>query len=128
MQFDVRPETLRSNLISFGVLARQIPPSRQGRPVAISTLHRWRRGMRGVHLDAVCIGGRWYTSTDAFQRFCSELTRTRDSPPNPHSCPSQADKAVDAAGDRAPLGLRGFPATCHNAIVPPALLIDFDGT
>lgn len=108
MPIDVRPETLRSNLISFSTLARQIPPSRQGRPVAISTLHRWRRGMRGVRLDAVCIGGTWYTSAAAFQKFCDEITRGRDSPPIPQYIPGQPDDAVDVA-----LATYGFESVRH---------------
>lgn len=97
MNIDIRSETLRSELISFSTLARQIPPSRNGRPVAISTLHRWKLGMQGVRLDAVRIGGRWYTSIAAFQKFCDELTRCRDSPPSLQPYPEEADDAVDVA-------------------------------
>ena len=97
MNIDIRSETLRSDLISFSTLARQIPPSRNGRPVAISTLHRWKRGMQGVRLDAVRIGGRWYTSIAAFQKFCDELTRCRNSPPSLQPYPDEADDAVDLA-------------------------------
>lgn len=97
MHIDVRPESLSSDLISFPALARKIPPSRQERPVAIGTIHRWRRGMRGIRLDAIRIGGRWYTSAAAFQKFCDELTRSRDAPPIPQSCPNQADDAIDVA-------------------------------
>ena len=40
-----------------------------------STLHRWRlRGIRGVKLDTILIGGRRYTSREALQRFFAATT------------------------------------------------------
>ena len=92
-------DIIRESLIPFGVLAHEIPPSRGGRPVAVSTLHRWRlHGSLGVKLEAVCIGGRWYCSREAFQRWCDAVTarRTRTLPAT-NSSPSSGDAAIDTA-------------------------------
>jgi len=62
-------------LIPF-VAARQVFPGRHGRGVSLSTLHRWqRRGVRGVRLETVLVGGVRYTSREALNRFVSTITR-----------------------------------------------------
>ena len=46
----------------------------------VSTLHRWRlRGVRGVKLETVLIGGRRFTSEEALRRFADRLTRVSES-------------------------------------------------
>jgi hypothetical protein len=41
----------------------------------LSTLHRWRlRGIRGVNLKCVLIGGRWMVSDDALEEFFEQTT------------------------------------------------------
>lgn len=45
------------------------------RPV-LSTLHRWRSpGVRGIRLEAVRMGSRWYTSEGAISRFNAALNQ-----------------------------------------------------
>jgi len=45
-----------------------------GRPVHTSTLHRHRlRGVRGVKLECLRIGARWFTSKQAIARFIGKL-------------------------------------------------------
>jgi len=45
----------------------------QGHP-HVSTFHRWRlRGIRGVKLETVLVGGRRYVSRESLRRFCEEL-------------------------------------------------------
>ena len=40
-----------------------------------STLWRWLKyGKKGIYLAARKVGGHWYTSEEAFQRFCDEIT------------------------------------------------------
>ncbi len=56
-------------------LARELPRRRGNRPVHVSTIHRWRsRGLRGIQLEAVRLGGAWCTTWKAFRRFCQQLT------------------------------------------------------
>lgn len=53
-----------------------------GRRIHPSTLHRWRlRGVRGVRLDTVLIGGTRYTSTEALSRFFAATTAAADGQP-----------------------------------------------
>ena len=55
--------------------ARMLPTRRKGRPVHVSTIHRWMSsGVNGVRLDAIKIGGALHTSVEALQRFADELT------------------------------------------------------
>ena len=66
-------------LIAFCELARELLLGKGGRPIAVSTLHRWRaRGVAGgIKLEAVRVGGRWCTSWAAFSRFNAKVTATK---------------------------------------------------
>lgn len=67
-------------LISFHELARSLPSRRNGRPLHVSTIHRWRsRGLGGIRLEAVRIGGAWHSSEEAFSRFTARLTARAES-------------------------------------------------
>jgi len=69
----------RDKLLTFRELSAKIPPRRNNRPAAISTIHRWRsRGIRGTRLEAIRVGGAWLTSEQAFSRFCERLTLGND--------------------------------------------------
>ena len=71
MSHDLTQETL----ITFATLAKRQPRRQRGRPVHVSTIHRWRNpGIRGVRLEAVRAGAAWVTSMEAFGRFCRRLT------------------------------------------------------
>lgn len=55
--------------------ARKRPAGRNNRPTHVSTVYRWiSKGVRGVKLEAIRIGGRLYTSDEALQRFAERLT------------------------------------------------------
>ena len=59
--------------------ARRLPLTRN-KPVHISTLVRWiQRGVRGVKLEAIRLGGRWYTSSDAIDTFIGTSPARRSS-------------------------------------------------
>jgi len=91
-------------LITFRTLAKRLPPGRNGRMVAISTIHRWRlHGTRGVRLEAASVGGRWVTSEEAFQRFSDRLGETKnggasEASPRPVRDNDAIDKSLDAEG------------------------------
>lgn len=71
MQIDPNCE----HLITFKELAESLPRRRGDRPIHLSTIHRWRsRGLKGIRLEAIRIGGSWCTSREAFGRFASRLT------------------------------------------------------
>jgi hypothetical protein len=70
----------------------------------VSTLYRWaQRGVKGVRLETVVVGGRRYTSVEALQRFAQRLTAD-PSPPvptkakgmSPHS--AQVERELEALG------------------------------
>ncbi len=63
------------NLEKFSAIADRLPQMRQGKKVAVSTLHRWRTvGCRGVFLKAVRTPSGWCTTMAAVRRFFMKLT------------------------------------------------------
>ena len=68
-------------LIPFVEAAKQLPRRRAGRATHASTIHRWRiRGLRGVRLEAVRIGGIWHTSIAALHRFFKRRSLVESEP------------------------------------------------
>lgn len=68
-----------------------------GRP-DISTLHRWRtKGVRGVRLVTVRIGGRRFVSRKSLEQFSARLTAVVDGTNTPSMPQSVRRRAVDAA-------------------------------
>lgn len=62
------------SLVPLSKAAGWVPPTR-GRRVHPSTLWRWaERGVRGVNLEVVRVGGTVMTSQDALTRFFRALT------------------------------------------------------
>jgi hypothetical protein len=60
--------------IPFAEAARRLPRLRAGRPVSPATLWRWAsRGLRGVRLETVRVGGTTCTSVEALRRFFARL-------------------------------------------------------
>ena len=74
-------EIAKESLISLHEIPQRLPPRRSGRPVHMSTVYRWiQRGVRGVRLEAVRIGGILSTSREALQRFAEQLSGELDLP------------------------------------------------
>src|SRR5690242_14312428 len=66
---------LSETVVSYRDVISNILPDRDGKRIHVGTLHRWRtRGLRGVRLHSVKLGGRWHTSVQALQRFFDSLT------------------------------------------------------
>jgi hypothetical protein len=86
-------------------LPDRIPP-RAGRKLSIPTSYRWStRGVRGIVLETVQVGGTRYTSAEAVQRFTDALTRARDGQSPSERAPvvvkkrlAQTAAALDAIG------------------------------
>ncbi|MEX2389193.1 MAG: DUF1580 domain-containing protein [Phycisphaeraceae bacterium] len=72
-------------LIPIREVPKRLPARPSGRQMHISAIYRWiQRGVRGVKLEAVKIGGSSYTSLEALQRFSEQLTlqnKERRDPP-----------------------------------------------
>ena len=72
---DISAETL----IPLSEAPKHLPPRPNGKRVHISACYRWiSRGVRGVHLESIKIGGSTYTSKEALQRFADRLSRASD--------------------------------------------------
>ena len=63
------------NLIPIRDVPRRLPPRPTGKRVHISAVYRWiQRGVQGVRLEYIKIGGTTYTSKEALQRFADRHT------------------------------------------------------
>ena len=68
-------------LISLNEAAAILPRRRAGRKCAVSTLHRWRlKGIKGVCLETVKIGGVRMTSREALERFIRRVSSDSERP------------------------------------------------
>jgi hypothetical protein len=89
----------REQIRTLSQAAQELP----GRP-HVSTLWRWsRRGVRGVTLETVSIGGRRYTSREALGRFTAALsdhhTASGPRPSTPDRARAlQTERELDRAG------------------------------
>jgi hypothetical protein len=67
--------------------------------VSLSTAWRWcLRGIRGHQLESFSVGGRKYTTREAFARW---MARTNGEPVAAGQTPRQRERAIDAAEKRA---------------------------
>jgi hypothetical protein len=85
------------NLISLREVPRHLPTRPNGKRVHISAIYRWvSRGVRGVKLEAIRIGGTMYTSTEALGRFgmrLNDAARSAQLPPDSPARKRQVDQA-----------------------------------
>lgn len=57
-------------LVPLREVSKLLPSRPNGKRVHISAIYRWvQRGIKGIRLDAIRIGGTTYTSREALQRF-----------------------------------------------------------
>src|SRR5262245_44002875 len=88
--------------LSDRALIRDLPRRRRGRRPHVSTLYRWAmRGLRGVRLETICVGGTLCTSREAVLRFFEALTQQRQTHAKGPTVSSQAqadavNKQLDA--------------------------------
>ena len=84
-------------------------PRRGGKKVHISTVWRWvNRGVRGVKLESLTIGGRRYVRPEALEVFLEALNRPQTAAPQPQQPTQRRREAERAAREVARiLGERG---------------------
>ncbi len=89
------------SLILIRDVPRLLPPRPNGKRVHISACYRWlSRGVKGVVLESVKIGGSTYTSQEALQRFVEEVSSACDHRGvQPHT-PARRQKEIDDASRR----------------------------
>ena len=86
---DLSTETL----IPWQQVAKYVP----GQP-HVSTLHRWRlRGVRGIRLETLLIGGKRFSSREAITRFIVALNADDAPSAQPTFTASQRQRMSDAA-------------------------------
>lgn len=97
-------------LIPIREAPRHLPKRPNGKRIHTSACYRWiSRGVRGVRLDSIKIGGSTYTSMEALQRFGDRLATGRsigpeDEPATPRMRQRQIERAANAVGRQ--LGLQ----------------------
>lgn len=68
-------DVTNEQLLPIRDVPRQLPARPNGKRLHISVVYRWiMRGVRGVVLESVRIGGTTYTSREALQRFADRLS------------------------------------------------------
>jgi uncharacterized protein DUF1580 len=84
---------LNEVLIRFADAAKEFP----GNP-SQATLHRWRlRGVRGVKLETVLVGGKRFTSFSALERFSRAVTSAAAGDPQAIRSPNRRESAMRRA-------------------------------
>jgi hypothetical protein len=83
-------------LVPLQEVPRLLPPRPSGKRVHVSAVYRWaQRGVGGLRLEAVRVGGTTYTSREALQRFAR--TPRDDVPPPGPPDPGRERQIQDAA-------------------------------
>jgi hypothetical protein len=83
----------REHMLTITSAARELP----GKP-HVSTLWRWiNRGVRGVRLSTIMVGGTRYTSREALQTFCEATTAAADGTATPSRTSKQRQRDIDRA-------------------------------
>lgn len=89
-------DTTKEKIRSFAQVGRHGRPP-DSRPLAPSTIWRWhKKGISGVRLETICIGGTRYTSVEALQRFFDAVTlarSTQDAAEEPNAAPGTRSAA-----------------------------------
>jgi hypothetical protein len=100
-------------LVPISDVPRKLPPRSSGKRVHISAVYRWiQRGVRGVHLEVLKIGGTAYTSVEALQRFADQLSQARQGASIQTVTPAQRQRQIERAKRRvaAVLGRKSLPS------------------
>ena len=82
-------------LVSLHDVPKLLPPRPNGKRLHISAIYRWvQRGIRGIRLEVIRVGGTTYTSREALQRFSSPTEA-------PHETANHSTAARQRQIDRA---------------------------
>lgn len=90
----------QENVVSLMAATKHVP-KRNGKRPAFTTLLRWaKRGLRGVRLETVRVGGTICTSLEALDRFFDRLSEPEDRTvlPSDRQRAQQAAKRLEKAG------------------------------
>lgn len=63
-----------------------------------STVWRWvLKGVRGIRLETIVVGGKRYTTIEAIERFIAATTAKANGEPTPLRTPRQRQRAIERA-------------------------------
>ena len=94
-------EVATEQLVHVRAVPRILPRQPNGKRVHISAVYRWMsRGVRGVRLEFVMVGGRRYTSVEALQRFAERLTGSASAQPVREVTPRRRKREIERAAQR----------------------------
>lgn len=86
------------SLIPLRDVPRCLPPRPNGKRVHISAVYRWTlRGIKGVVLETIRVGGTRYTSREAIQRFSEQLTGAPAVLPSPAKAGRVRQRQIEQA-------------------------------
>jgi len=100
----------QEELVPIRNVPKHLPPRPTGKRVHISAVYRWLlRGIRGIRLESLKIGGTTYTSKEALQRFADRLSNTSHAPDTTPATTLTRKRQIDRAARQveAILGGRG---------------------
>lgn len=84
-----------TKFISLSEAAAILP----GRP-SLCSLHRWtRRGVRGVRLETLLVGGKRFTTAEALQKFADAVTAAGASAPTRSAAVLSNRRAISAEAE-----------------------------
>ena len=88
------------NVITLTEAAKRLP-GRNGKRLHVSSVFRWaERGVHGIRLEVIKIGGATCTSEEALQRFAERLTAGRDGQHTPVCRTTKQRERASARADR----------------------------
>ena len=88
----------REHLVALHDVPKLLPARANGKRIHISAVYRWvQRGVRGVHLEIVRVGGTSYTSREALQRFATPPTTAF---PQPAQLTMTRQRQIESANRR----------------------------
>ena len=101
-------ELTSEQLIPIRDVPKLLPKRPNGRRIHISAVYRWmQRGVRGVRLEWIKIGGTTYTSHEALQRFSERLSEAQAQPGTRRSLTRTRRKQIDQAARQVEAILAG---------------------
>lgn len=105
------------NLIPLRDVPRCLPPRPNGKRLHISAVYRWTlRGVKGVRLETVKIGGTTYTSREAIQRFSERLSGANAAPQLVNPVSRARQRQLEQANETVAKAL-GLDTSLHPAAI-----------
>ena len=84
-------DSTTEHLVPIRDVPKCLPPRPTGKRIHVSAVYRWlQRGVHGIRLESIKIGGTTYTSREALQRFADKLTQ----PASDHTSASTSTTAT----------------------------------